>query len=234
MSRADSQRDSQRDSQTDLVRVSGADTWSFLQSLLSQDVLGMEQGERRTALMLTPQGKVEVLVGVLREGDDALLETDSGWGESLKTVLSRYKIRTAVEITLESLGNQPDEMSELQRIKRGSPRMGFDLDSSVIPQEAGLEIDSVSFTKGCFVGQELVCRIDSRGHVNRHLRLITNSSGATLERGESLLQDGKVVGEVTSSAPGFALGYVRREVEIGSNLDASGTLVKVLERPVVK
>ena len=216
----------------DVVRVTGADTWSFLQSLLSQDVLGMEQGERRSALMLTPQGKVEVLLGVVREGDDALLDTDAGWGEALKNVLSRYKIRTAVEVSLESLGEPPDDSSELERIREGTPRMGFDLDSAVIPQEAALEIESVSFTKGCFVGQELVCRIDSRGHVNRHLRLITNSSGITLVKGESLLQDGKVVGEVTSSAPGFALGYVRREVEIGSTLEVSGTVVKVLERPV--
>lgn len=216
----------------DVVRVTGADTWSFLQSLLSQDVLGMEQGERRSALMLTPQGKVEVLLGIVREGDDALLETDSGWGEALKNVLSRYKIRTAVEVSLESLGDDPSDQSELERIQNGIPRMGFDLDSSVIPQEAALEIESVSFTKGCFVGQELVCRIDSRGHVNRHLRLITNSSGVTLVKGDSLLQGGKVVGEVTSSAPGFALGYVRREVEIGSTLEVSGTVVRVLERPV--
>ncbi|CAB4945337.1 unannotated protein [freshwater metagenome] len=216
----------------DVVRVTGADTWSFLQSLLSQDVLGMEQGERRSALMLTPQGKVEVLLGVVREGDDALLDTDSGWGEALKNVLSRYKIRTAVEVSLESLGDEPSDQTELLRIKNGTPRMGFDLDSSVIPQEAALEIESVSFTKGCFVGQELVCRIDSRGHVNRHLRLITNSSGVTLVKGGSLLQDAKVVGEITSSAPGFALGYVRREVEIGSTLEVSGTVVKVLERPV--
>ncbi|CAB4793969.1 unannotated protein [freshwater metagenome] len=135
-------------------------------------------------------------------------------------------------MSLESLGEPPDDSSELERIREGTPRMGFDLDSAVIPQEAALEIESVSFTKGCFVGQELVCRIDSRGHVNRHLRLITNSSGVTLVKGESLLQDGKVVGEVTSSAPGFALGYVRREVEIGSTLEVSGTVVKVLERPV--
>ena len=216
----------------DVVRVSGPDTWSFLQSLLSQDVLGMEQGERRSALMLTPQGKVEVLLGIEREGDDALLDTDSGWGEALKNVLSRYKIRTAVEVSLESLGDDPSDQSELERIQNGTPRMGFELDSSVIPQEAALEIESVSFTKGCFVGQELVCRIDSRGHVNRHLRLITNSSGVTLVKGDSLLQDAKVVGEITSSAPGFALGYVRREVEIGSTLEVSGTVVEVLERPV--
>jgi folate-binding protein YgfZ len=215
----------------DIVRVSGADTWGFLQSLLSQDVDGLDPGERRSALMLTPQGKVEVLLGVTRDGEDALLDTDSGWGEILIKTLSRYKIRTAVEINLEVVGEQPDDLQELKRISAGNVRMGFDLDSSVIPQEAGLEVDSVSFTKGCFVGQELVCRIDSRGHVNRHLRLMTLDPDVTLARGTALLHGDKAVGEVTSAAPGFALGYVRREIEIGSDLDASGVTVNVLEIP---
>ena len=59
---------------------------------------------------------------------------------------------------------------ERARIEAGVPRQGFDTDERTIPQEAGLELVAVSFTKGCFVGQELVCRIDTRGHVNRHLR----------------------------------------------------------------
>lgn len=221
---------SKMESAKDLVRVKGSDTWSFLQSLLSQDVIGLEEGERRSALMLTPQGKVEVLLGVTRSGEDALLDTDSGWGDVLIKNLARYKIRTAVEITLEAEGEEPDEQSEFERISNGNVRMGLDLDSSVIPQEAALEIDSVSFTKGCFVGQELVCRIDSRGHVNRHLRLLVHDPEVTLSKGTPLLHDGKVVGEITSATLGFALGYVRREVEIGSNLDASGVIVNVRDR----
>ena len=59
---------------------------------------------------------------------------------------------------------------EALRIEAGVPRQGFDIDETTIPQEAFLERDAVSFTKGCFLGQELVCRIDTRGHVNRLLR----------------------------------------------------------------
>src|SRR6476646_11531094 len=62
------------------------------------------------------------------------------------------------------------EVFEAFRIERGIPRQPVDIDDKTIPQEAELEIDAVSFTKGCFLGQELVCRIDSRGHVNRLLR----------------------------------------------------------------
>ena len=61
---------------------------------------------------------------------------------------------------------------EAARIAAGVPRLGVDIDERTIPQEAFLERDAVSFTKGCFLGQELVCRIDTRGHVNRYLRRV--------------------------------------------------------------
>jgi folate-binding protein YgfZ len=103
------------------------------------------------------------------------------------------------------------------RIERGVPVQPFDLDESIIPQEAFLEQDAVSFTKGCFLGQELVCRIDTRGHVNRFLRRLVDIEGDWPERGAEIVVDGKVVGALTSVAPAElrtgALGYVRREVE---------------------
>ncbi|HLM18402.1 MAG TPA: folate-binding protein, partial [Acidimicrobiia bacterium] len=75
----------------------------------------------------------------------------------------------------------------------------------------------VSFTKGCFIGQELVCRIDSRGHVNRFLRRIADIEGDWPPVGAEVVVDGKVVGALTSVAPADlptgALGYVRREIE---------------------
>ena len=79
-----------------------------------------------------------------------------------------------------------------------------------------LERDAVSFTKGCFVGQELVCRIDTRGHVNRLLRRLR--SDATLERGAVVVADGKDVGAVTTAAGNVALAMLRREVEPGSEV----------------
>ena len=96
--------------------------------------------------------------------------------------------------------------------------MGADLDETTIPQEAFLERDAVSFTKGCFLGQELVCRIDTRGHVNRCSRSLRATRPAPAAGGAELVADGKVVGTVTSSAVGsggapIAIAYVRREVE---------------------
>ncbi|HEV7525521.1 MAG TPA: hypothetical protein VGP92_11175 [Acidimicrobiia bacterium] len=116
---------------------------------------------------------------------------------------------------------------ELARVEAGIPRQGFDTDERTIPQEAGLELVAVSFTKGCFVGQELVCRIDSRGRVNRHLRRLRASDGA-LVRGAAVTLDGKEVGEVTSGAGRVGLAMLRREVEPGTRVDA-GAVSAVVE-----
>jgi tRNA-modifying protein YgfZ len=107
---------------------------------------------------------------------------------------------------------------ETVRIELGIPRQGFELDEKTIPQEAFLERDAVSFTKGCFLGQELVCRIDTRGRVNRYLRRLTGIEEGRPPRGSEIVSGDKVVGAVTSTVgatdlPAAALGYVRHEVE---------------------
>ncbi|MFM8304309.1 MAG: YgfZ/GcvT domain-containing protein [Actinomycetota bacterium] len=108
---------------------------------------------------------------------------------------------------------------EALRIEAGIPAQGVDVDETTIPQEAFLEREAVSFTKGCFIGQELVCRIDSRGHVNRFLRRLDVPGDGVPERGAAVVHGGKTVGSVTSAArvPGerrvVALAMVRREVE---------------------
>ena len=106
------------------------------------------------------------------------------------------------------------------RIEQGVPQQPADIDESTIPQEAELELEAVSFTKGCFLGQELVCRIDSRGHVNRFLRRLTGVEGDRPIVGAEVVSGDKVVGAVTSvtvdELPPIALGYVRREVEPGA------------------
>jgi folate-binding protein YgfZ len=111
-----------------------------------------------------------------------------------------------------------DDTYEALRIEAGVPRQGLDTDEKTIPQEAFLELDAVSFDKGCFLGQELVCRIDTRGHVNRHLRKLGSIEGGRPPRGAEIGAGERVVGSVTSSVvagelPPAALGYVRREIE---------------------
>jgi tRNA-modifying protein YgfZ len=121
---------------------------------------------------------------------------------------------------LVSAGAVPAGLSahEAARVTAGVPRQGIDINERTIPQEAFLEVDAVSFTKGCFLGQELVCRIDARGHVNRLLRAVRLTDDTTPPAGAGIVVGDKEVGALTTvaqSASGtVALGYVRREVEV--------------------
>jgi folate-binding protein YgfZ len=98
------------------------------------------------------------------------------------------------------------------RIEAGWPAMGAELTTDTIPAEAGMVSEAASFTKGCYTGQELVARIDSRGghvpHLLRHVRL-----GRPAKAGDALEVDGKAVGRLTSVAGDLALAYVGRAVE---------------------
>ena len=124
----------------------------------------------------------------------------------------------ADRLTAAGVAASSSEAYEALRIEVGVPRQGYDLDEKTIPQEAFLERDAVSFSKGCFLGQELVCRIDTRGRVNRYLRRLTAIEDGRPPRGTEIVAGDKVVGTVTSSVasaevPAAALGYVRHEVD---------------------
>jgi folate-binding protein YgfZ len=113
------------------------------------------------------------------------------------------------------------------RIEAGRPEWGIDMDESTLPQEALLDaLGAISFTKGCYIGQEVVARIHFRGHVNRLLRKLRFVTSALPLRGAAVTDDsGAVVGDVRSTAispkcGGIALGMIRREVEAGSTLHA--------------
>jgi folate-binding protein YgfZ len=127
----------------------------------------------------------------------------------------------AVADSLLAAGAQPvsEAVGEIVRVEYGRPRYGVDLDDGVIPQEAGLNERAVSFTKGCYVGQETVARLHYRGRPNRHLRGLRLSAPAAC--GEELQLDDRTVGRVGSAVLSPALGpvalaLVRREVEPGA------------------
>ena len=122
---------------------------------------------------------------------------------------------------------------ETARIDAGVLVQGPDIDDRTIAQEAQLETDAVSFTKGCFVGQELVCRIDSRGHVNRFVRSLRAFDDSTrFSPGDAVMYDDVAVGEVTSAAPlgGFGLAMIRRTVEPGVAVTVAGAQAWVEQR----
>ena len=108
---------------------------------------------------------------------------------------------------------------EMLRIETGTPAWGKELDETILPAEAGLDETHVSFTKGCYPGQEPIARLHYRGRPNRRLRVLEVENA---EPGAEIAHDGKAVGRVTSAVPGRALGYVRREVPDDAVLSIDG------------
>jgi folate-binding protein YgfZ len=120
---------------------------------------------------------------------------------------------------------------EVLRIRAGVPRMGAELDESTIPAATGAVERAVSFTKGCYTGQELVARIDARGdRVPTRLRGLV--AAGPLEVGAAVTRDGRDVGRVTSAAGGVALAYVRREVEPPADVEVGGRPARVEVLPL--
>jgi len=144
----------------------------------------------------------------------------------------------SVRAALEAAGAAPvtEEAAETLRVERGRPRYGVDLDDGTIPQEAGLNERAVSFTKGCYVGQETVARLFYRGKPNRHLRGLRLSAAAAT--GDALRLGEKEVGRIGSVALSpthgpIALAIVRREAAPGDTLAVGedGTTAEVVDLP---
>ena len=203
--------------------------------MLSNDVAALAPGESCDALLLTAKARVIAPLRVLRRGaDDFLLLTEPELGETARLQLLRTRFAAKVELEPEqheswlvlggeeALDERPagDEVSEEEyerwRIESGIPRWGRDIDDRVLPAEAGLTETHVSFTKGCYPGQEPIARQHYRGKVNRRLRVLDVEGEAV--PGDELTLEGKTVGRVTSAAPGVALGYVRVEVAADADL----------------
>jgi folate-binding protein YgfZ len=127
-----------------------------------------------------------------------------------------------------------EEAAECVRIEVGRPRLGYDMDADTMPQEAGINERAVSFTKGCYVGQETVARLHYKGKPNRHLRGLRLSEPA--ERGSEILLGERVVGKLGSTCVSprlgpIALALLRREAEPGTTVDVGGAPAEVVDIP---
>jgi len=263
------------------VVAEGPEAASFLQGQLSQDIDALAPGDSAWSLVLHPQGKISAWFRIARtEHERFVLDVDHGWADEIVQRLTRFKLRTKVEIVAQPwesitiVGPGADDVDvtaafgsvehdmvdnwvgvpvrdvfgssldlaalglpemdpaavEALRIEGGIPRMGVELDDSTIPAASGIVDRSVSFTKGCYTGQELVARIDSRGNnvPQRLLGIVFDgpglpASGADVRStgGDS----GDSVGTITSAAPskrfggGVALAYIRRTAEVGQTVE---------------
>jgi tRNA-modifying protein YgfZ len=220
------------------VRVAGPGARDYLQRMVSNDVESLAVGASCPALLLTAKARVIAPLVVWRRGeDDFLLLTEPELGEVVRAVLLRSRFAARCEIELEehtsavvfgeaeglsgeipgtvevldqavSATVEADEL-ERARIEAGVPAWGKELDDSILPAEAGLDETHVSFTKGCYPGQEPIARLRHRGHAKRRLRVLAVESASA---GDEIGHEGRTVGRVTSAVPGLALGYVRVEV----------------------
>jgi folate-binding protein YgfZ len=211
------------------VRVAGPDARDYLQRMVSNDVEALAVGDACPALLLTAKARLIAPLVVWRRGEeDFLVLTEPELGDTVRAQLTRMRLRAQCEVEPEEhesmlvfggegiatdfpgavevldAGLEPtmdDDELELRRIEAGVPRWGRELDDAILPAEAGLDETHVSFTKGCYPGQEPIARLHYRGHVNRKLQVVDLDEGTAVERVTSTATrpDGSVV----------ALAYVR-------------------------
>jgi folate-binding protein YgfZ len=228
----------------DFVRVAGPEATEYLQRMVSNDVEALAGGEACPALLLTAKARVIAPLVILRRADDDfLLLTEPGLGEVVRAHLTRMRLRARCEIgpeqhesvlvfggdagfvtdwpgAREALDERleptlSDEELELRRIEAGVPRWEHEIDDRILPAEAGLDGTHVSFSKGCYPGQEPVARLHYRGHPNRRLRVVELDDVPQYDT--TLLYEDREVGRVTSAVRRddgsvVALAYVRTEV----------------------
>jgi folate-binding protein YgfZ len=223
--------------------------------MLSNDVM---QAPCEALLLTPKGRLIAPLVVARREDDDFLLLTEPGLGDAVRSTLLRARFAAKVEIEpeehrslivfgenggipngdygvpagehLDADGEPTVNGDELERmrIEAGTPAWGKELDDSILPAEAGLDERAISFTKGCYPGQEPIARLHHRGKVNRRLRVLDVEQAAP---GDQLVYEGKPVGRITSAVPGRALAYVRVEVPADAELEVGGAPAQTVRFP---
>ncbi len=174
---------------------------------------------------LAPYSHLQVDVGGSRAMVVRVAEIDAEGYEIIAPLAAEKLLREK----LLSAGSIPGSAKtwDIARIEAGRPEWGIDMNDSTIPQEANFDaLGALSYTKGCYTGQETVARLHFRGHVNRFLRRLHFVGAAVPPMNAELVDDaGNVVGDVRSVAisprhGGVALAMVRREVAPGTTLHA--------------
>ena len=243
-----------------VLAVAGADRAAWLQGLLTNDIGSLKEGESRYAAYLTPQGRMISDMNVIERGGRILLDVPAPLAASLRDRLDGLIFSEDVQVTNESatlwvwtviskdrlddvIGETlPPELTaltplefdtfEVMRIERGVPRFLADMDEETIPLEAGIEDRAISFTKGCYVGQEVIVRVTTRGGGRVAKKLVRWVADASAEivplRDAKMFSFDREIGRVTSAAFSptinrvVGLGYVHRD------FTAAGTEITVV------
>jgi tRNA-modifying protein YgfZ len=239
-----------------VLAVSGADRAGWLQGLLTNDVQNLAEGESRYAAWLTPQGRMITDMNVLARGDRLLLDVPATLAADLRDRLDglifsedaqvvddsgRLLVWTVIsgalhDIIADTLPAEYQALTEINldtfeviRIERGVPKFLADMSDDTIPLEAGIEDRAISFTKGCYVGQEIIVRVTHRGGGRVAKKLVRwhgdDSAPIVPLHDAPIFSFDKQIGRVTSAAfsPAMGkvvgLGYVHRDfVDAGTEI----------------
>ena len=216
-----------------VVAVVGPDAAAILRGVLGGGAQGIEllreHGNRRVRF----EDRAAIVTRITDTGEAGYdVYVESGQAEALREALRAAGVVGADSATAEAI-----------RIEAGIPRFDHDMDEDTIPLEAGIELRAISFSKGCYVGQEVIIRVMHRGHgrVARRLVGVVVEGGAAPPAGSKVTVDGREIGNVTSSAISpalerpIALAYVHRDfVAPGTVVAIGGAPAVVTALPFVK
>jgi folate-binding protein YgfZ len=230
------------------LRVTGADRTRFLQGMLTNDVAPLAAGGYLRAAMLNVKGRVLALVDVVAAADSYLLLTEPITAAKVHELLDRHAIADDVAFASEAspvhrvwaapadvwtappvfAAAAPAGDAEVRRVEAGLPRYGVDVTEEHFPFEANLDA-AISYTKGCYIGQEVVARAHARGHANKRLVGIRLAGAGPADAGAPVAAAARAAaGTITSSvvSPAFgpiALAYLHKSVwEPGTAVEVGG------------
>jgi folate-binding protein YgfZ len=204
---------------------------------LGRDVSWEDVTEERAILSLLGPAARDALDAAPPAEEHAFVEGEHGLYVATDLGVDVICATDDAEGVRQALGVEavPEEAAECLRIESGRPRLGYDMDGETIPQEAGVNERAVSFTKGCYVGQETVARLHYKGKPNRHLRGLKLSE--PVERGSEITLGERVVGRVGSTCVSpvhgpIALALLRREAAPGDRVSVGErSAAQVLDLP---
>ncbi len=230
------------------IRVTGEDRARLMHALSTNHVQQMKPGDQLYAFFLTAQGRIVADCFIVCNEDHLLLDVELELRETIVKHIDHYII--ADDVTIEDVtentfsliaagkriyGSATDKLDvisaleltpatpedyQMYRVERFHPEFGRDFNSTTLPQETGLTY-ALHFNKGCYLGQEIVERIRSRGHVNKMLAGLRAESGTTLPLGATVRFQNEEVGQITSTANNSAIAMLRVQA------NKPGTLVQI-------
>jgi tRNA-modifying protein YgfZ len=233
------------------IRVTGSDRVRFLQGMVTNDIATLAPGGFVRAAMLNVKGRVLAVVEVVADADSLLVLTEPVTTDKVFEILDRHAIAddvafaresrplhrvwatpadvwTAAPVFAAAASPAPESDVEARRIEAGLPRYGIDVSEDHFPFEANLD-SAISYTKGCYAGQEVVARASARGHANKRLVGLRIAGDGAVGAGTPITASVRPeAGIVTSSAvsPIFgpvALAYLHKSVwEPGTQVSVAG------------